>query len=711
MSLGTPDRIRPCDSFLQQPDSYDATRPYHNPQYLLHPDKETETSWSYDEIPARQAAVLEQNEKSKVTELLDSAAGPGTFRRIDVSDILVTELKDHQKKALSMMVEKEAGRIRDAEFASVWVESSGVGPSYARFRNTVTQQLVAQEPKLCLGGLLADDMGLGKTLTTLALITTSLGGKDQCSGGTLIVCPLCQAERSRHFKPGSLTYRIYHGSARDDNAAALGGFDIVLTSYETLRSELPHDEIERMKPRKSRRIGLLHSMNWHRVVLDEAHIVRNRLSKTFEAVKMLEARHRWCLSGTPIQNRLEDLGSLVEFLRVFPFHNHSVFKSTFITPIEGGDLRGWERLRSLIKGIALRRTKKALDTDLKLPPRQERIHEVYLNNEEKAVYDLVKKKMIQFINSSASTSFQLILRLRQICNHGEDLLPYSMQDWLRKVSVFGNASLPQLQSCEACDTSLDDGHESSYCGSSCIHQICQACLQRLHSLRDSTDTVACLLCDSEVFEKVKTSPNSTATPKPGLLCHRPSSKVRALLQNLQKDHEAAIVSGRPPIKSVVFSTWTGMLDLIGRALSAKGIAYERLDGSINLAQRHNVLTKFRSNPGCTVLLASLGSAAVGLDLTTASRVHLMEPGWNPLLEQQAIDRVHRLGQEKAVVATRYIVSGSDSIEQYVRKRQVQKMNLIASSLDDSMARLEEVKALLTVSLINTTQDPSSPQCI
>lgn len=359
--------------------------------------------------------------------------------------------------------------------------------------------------------------------------------------------------------------------------------------------------------------------------------MRNRASKTSHAVKILEARHRWCLTGTPIHNRLEDLGSLVEFLRVDPFDDLGVFDSIFIAPINGGRSDAWERLRLLIKAIALRRTKKALDADLSLPPRWERIHEVHLDDEENTLYDLVKRYFMRSIDSGGSVmnTFQLILRLRQICNHGKDLLPQNLQAWLHQVSVFGDATLPQLQRCEACDISLDGEDESSYCVFSCFHQVCQACLENRDLPNNSSDSI-CPLCNpSNTLERAgETGVDSTTTPEPRSMQYRPSSKVKALLKNLRVVHQATVISGKPPTKryvtsnnaltctvltahSVVFSTWTGMLDFIGKALSVNGFIYERLDGSKNLAQRRSALGNFRSSPDCTVLLASLGSAAVG----------------------------------------------------------------------------------------------------
>ncbi|KAI2624406.1 SNF2 family N-terminal domain-containing protein [Hypoxylon sp. NC1633] len=690
------DMLLERDCFLQPPNSYDVSRPYHNPQCLADPDHEAETFWVPDGSSSTQATVLDENKKSKVAELLDSAIGPATFRVVHVSDILITKLKKHQLEALSMMMEKESGSICDANFPTVWVEYSNGESSHLKFYNTVTQRPIARTPRLCLGGLLADDMGLGKTLTTLALIATSLDKTKyfRSTPVTLIVCPLTtvtgwQDQIERHFKKGSLTYRIYHGSARDNDMAVLKSNDIVLTTYETLRSELPIDGVAKRVKRKHPRGGLLHSIDWHRVVLDEAHIVRNRSSKTFQAVDTLRAGHRWCLTGTPIQNRLEDLGTLVEFLRVDPFDNPGAFKSTFVTPIDNGQQFGWNQLRLLIQSIALRRTKDALDADLHLPPRQEVIQRVDLSDEEKTLYNLVKRRFALAIDSGGSVmnTFQLILRLRQICNHGLDLLPQNLRAWLGDISVFDNGVVPQFQRCEVCDTAIDGEDAASYYVFSCFHQVCRICL-RDKDAHGGTDSV-CPACDVDTLERAEAIVDKAADSR-GFRStpYRPSSKVKALLKNLKENQHA---------KSVIFSAWTGMLDHIGQALSMNGFAYQRLDGSRSLTQRRHALQEFRANPSCMILLASLGSAAVGVDLTMANHVHLMEPGWNPSLEQQALDRVHRLGQEKEVVATRYVVSGPDSIEEYVRRRQEWKMNLIASSFDDSKAHRNKAEAILKVS--------------
>ncbi|KAI0840675.1 SNF2 family N-terminal domain-containing protein [Hypoxylon sp. FL0890] len=614
------DKLLEQDYFLQRPDSYDPSRPYYNPQCLSDPDKEDEPFPVRNESCSAQTTVLDEKKKSKFAELLDSAAGPTEFKPVHISDILITKLKKHQVKGLSMMVEKELGNIRDAEFPSVWAENPDTESPYFRFYNTVTRNYVAQPPRLCLGGLLADEMGLGKTLTTLALIATSLSEKDEnprVARVTLIVCPMTtvtcwQDQIERHFKRGSLSYKIYHGSTRNDGAAALSSVDVVLTTYETLRAGLPDEGAGMRNGKGTKRVGLLHSIDWHRVVLDEAHVVRNRSTKSFQAVNMLKSRHRWCLTGTPIQNRLDDLGALVEFLKIDPFNDPSTFRNTFLTPIDNGEQSGWERLRSLITSIALRRTKKALDVDLSLPSRRETVHWIDLDGEEKALYSLVKKHFALAIDSGGSVmnTFQFILRLRQICNHGSDLLPQSLRAWLKEAASLGYAVSPLLRGCEVCDKALDDNDESSHGVLSCFHQVCQACL--LGSVVPSSDAGSvCPICNTNILEISEGDIKPKEDHKVRSMYYRPSSKVKALLQNLQNDRQVAVASGQRSAKSVVFSTWTGMLDLIGEALSRNGFIYQRLDGSKSLAQRRHALNDFRASSNCTVLLASLGSAAVG----------------------------------------------------------------------------------------------------
>lgn len=157
----------------------------------------------------------------------------------------------------------------------------------------------------------------------------------------------------------------------------------------------------------------------------------------------------------------------------------------------------------------------------------------------------------------------------------------------------------------------------------------------------------------------------------------PSAKVQAL-RNL--DLSFANTSSGKSRKSVIFSCWTKMLDLIGAALTARGWNYRRIDGQSSLAQRREALETFATDDGgCNLMLASIGAAGEGTDLTAADTVHIVEPHWNPMAEAQAVDRVHRIGQERDAVVVRYVIE--DSIEGYVQWAQSDKLRMVGDALD------------------------------
>ncbi|KAL7763758.1 hypothetical protein ACKLNR_007116 [Fusarium oxysporum f. sp. zingiberi] len=131
-------------------------------------------------------------------------------------------------------------------------------------------------------------------------------------------------------------------------------------------------------------------------------------------------------------------------------------------------------------------------------------------------------------------------------------------------------------------------------------------------------------------------------------------------------------------RSVVFTFWRKMLNLLEIALRSEGFKFARIDGQKSLVERTSALRSFRNDDSCTVMIATIGSIGEGVDLTAANFVHLVEPHWNPMLEEQALDRVHRMGQTRDVVATRYITN--DSIEMLVKEIKERKLELINSSL-------------------------------
>ncbi|KAF2494437.1 hypothetical protein BU16DRAFT_562094 [Lophium mytilinum] len=672
--------------FLQAPDDYNRSVRYFNPQMLLRPVTDFQAYLDIEsETPSNQTLPMDTATESRISAVLDSASGPTKFSEVQVSNKLETELMVHQKKALAMMVEKERGNIISPEFPSVWLETRDLAGK-PKYQNTITNSSRRQDPSVCLGGILADDMGLGKSLTALALIAGSMQesispSKDQSTlnDSTLIVAPLStlpnwENEIAKHFKPKSITVTVYHGPKRAQHVASLQRSEIVLTTYDIVKM----DSFQTSRA-KSNELGPLHRVHW-------PHIIRNQKTKIFQGVATLQARHRWCLTGTPIQNNIEDLGALVQFLRVAPFDTPASFKNIFLTPIIKEQADGWMKLTSLIRAISLRRTKESERINLQLSKVNEALQLVKLDAREETIYNTIKRSFSLGIESSRlnDSVLQTILRLRQVCNHGSDLLPIAIQNWLD--CALKSADIPpgdilRIQPCECCDDIMEIENDFEHL-LLCLHSICSRCLM---NTRDEyqPDVKICPICSNHssqghIREKSMTN-TSTYTP---------SSKVKALLQNLAA---SGLDSNGNPVKSVVFSNWTRMLDLLEKAFERSRFTYQRIDGTKSLQQRREALTKFKEDSSCRVLLATLGSAAVGLDLTAASHVHLVEPGWNPMQERQALDRVNRWGQKNPVKAFRYVVETEDSVEKHIVVVQQRKLQLISSSFGDEKTISEELK--------------------
>jgi SNF2 family DNA or RNA helicase len=171
----------------------------------------------------------------------------------------------------------------------------------------------------------------------------------------------------------------------------------------------------------------------------------------------------------------------------------------------------------------------------------------------------------------------------------------------------------------------------------------------------------------------------------------PHTKVKALLEDLKKTaaESASLPADEPPIRSVIFSGWTSYIDLIEHALDENDFRFVRLDGSMSLKARSSVLNAFQSDPDITILLVSIKAGGQGLNFTAASKVYMMEPQFNPGVELQAIDRVHRLGQNRDVDIVHYIMN--DSVEVKILNLQKKKIALAEMSMEKKLSKAEEAK--------------------
>lgn len=502
----------------------------------------------------------------------------------------------------------------------------------------------------------------------------------------------------------------------------------------------------------------------------------------------LEAQRRICLSGTPIQNKLDDVWALFKFLRLTPFDKREVWNKSVMEHAKAGNSLGVVRLQTILKHCTLRRTKDSVNDDgnkiLDLPPRKEVIVTLELSKEERQVYDQhFQQGQRQFQETDQNGKvdvvniLQQILRLRQICDHSsllesstaEDLEEEIMADGLmdvetakeaieregvnlrRALAYVGSLRPPEDAACGCCQQTFnvadlvkeDQDTEDASPGvakgrgrkgkgkatnqfpilTRCCHLFCLSCFKAnvypewpknaLHAGR------TCSICNRGLRlgrDVIQVSPGATvlaegsSTTKSKTKRRRKitedfqySAKMLALLQDLMQNStcnpdsenydplraEVAEMGpdGTPLItKSVVFSQWTSMLDLLEGMLERHGIGCARLDGTMRREDRTDAMERLKSDRKTEVLLVSLRAGGVGLNLVTASRCYLVDPYWNPAVEAQAIDRVHRMGQTRNVVATRYIVK--DSIEETMLKIQERKRELANMSLSQSLSKKE-----------------------
>ncbi|ETS80390.1 hypothetical protein PFICI_07919 [Pestalotiopsis fici W106-1] len=632
--------------------------------------------------------------ESRWLRMFDNAAADesaATVVRAHISPRLCSPLMSHQTTALTMMQEKERGYVEEPIFSPLWKQMLQSLSLTIRYRHTVTRSL-ENRPAPPMGGILADDMGLGKTLSMLALICSSLdyeetlvhGNQNSRYQGTLIVAPMStlygwETQISEHIHEGQMRRVIYHGPGRESLANRFEDYDVVITTYETLRAECG-------SPEKS---SPLLSWKWLRVVLDEAHHIRNRAKQAFRSVCALNCRYRWCLTGTPIHNSLDDYGALLSFIRVSPFEQKAKFMSWIVKPLETNDEISIDRLQRLIRTTCLRRTKqKCLShNDLSLPERSEIVHKVRLHEADQALYndfkELAKERAAGLGKQSRETTsrknkeeniLSLINWLRLICDHGAQLLPDEVVKMKSKNSASSFSILEAHRfhggKCSSCEGELDIISGSDSDG---LDSLCSNCLNSE---------------GSNGYDTFSNTADKDGSSSPSKARYQPSAKVVALLETL-KQQTVTGTNGKPQ-KSVVFSYWTKMLDLVGLALEKEQLAFQRIDGKTSLRGRQNAMQEFKDNPNCRVMLASLGSAAEGVNFTAASMVHLLEPHWNPTVEAQAVDRVYRIGQTQKVTVIRYIVP--NSVETYVQSVQQQKLRIIDKSINmDDATEAREVE--------------------
>ncbi|MFX1689714.1 DEAD/DEAH box helicase [Paraburkholderia sp. A2RI-6] len=428
-----------------------------------------------------------------------------------------------------------------------------------------------------LSGVLADDMGLGKTIQTLAhiLAEKQAGRLDRPA---LIVVPTTLrhnwCEEARRFTP-QLRVLDLHGPQRHERFDEIGRHDLILTTYALLWRDQ----------------AMLVRHAWHLLILDEAQYVKNAATRAATTIRALQARHRLCLTGTPLENHLGELWAQFDFLLPGFLGTRQDFTRRWRTPIEkGGDHVRRDLLARRIRPFMLRRRKDEVATEL--PPKTTILRTVELDGAQRDLYETVRAAMQEKVRAAVTAKglarshiivLEALLKLRQVC----------------------------------CDPRL-----------------------------------------------VKLS-------QAGQI--RESAKLELLLGMLPE----LIEEGR---RILLFSQFTGMLDLITAALNDAGIPYVMLTG--DTTDRVTPVTRFQQGE-VPLFLISLRAGGVGLNLTAADTVIHYDPWWNPAVENQATDRAHRLGQDKPVFVYKLITAGS--VEEKIVAMQERKAALGDAILSEDAA--------------------------
>lgn len=636
---------------------------------------------------------------------------------------LATQLLPYQRQALAWLLEKENPHLPLAgsdDAVQLW-KCSRNGQIYTNVATSFS--LKNQKPTLASGGILSDDMGLGKTLEMIALCVTDSNVSSK-SKTTLIIAPVgvmsnWSRQIAHHVKPEyALRVLVYHGNNKKPmKAEDFGEYDVVITSYGTLATEyFPRGKKD--PPSVPRPQGLF-SMDWRRVILDEGHIIRNPQTKSALAASNLMAQSRFVLTGTPIINSLKDLFSLVRFIGLTGgLERLEIFNSVLIRPLNQGDANASLLLQALMATICLRRKKEMKFVDLKLPELSEFVHRIDFLDHEKEKYEALQveaKGLLHTVQRQQNNSkgkgqdnyrhlLEILLRLRQVCNHwklcGErvnsvlsilesqkvvDLTPENkkaLQDMLQ-VSI---------ESQEDCPICLEGLHNPVI--TACAHVFGSDCIERVIETQHR-----CPMCRAEPLELdslVRPAVDLGETSdQPEIDIDTSSSKVEALLSILKAS------SKKPGTKTVIFSQWTSFLNIIQAQLDANGYKYARIDGTMRANQRDASLTALETDPECTIMLASLAVCSVGLNLVAANQVILADSWWAPAIEDQAVDRVHRLGQKKETTVWRLVMN--DSIEDQVLNIQAEKRKLMMTAFQEktgkrmkegSTARMGDIERLL-----------------
>ncbi|KLJ06781.1 adenosinetriphosphatase [Blastomyces silverae] len=594
-------------------------------------------------------------------------------------------------------------------------QPSGISRNLKSFQLEGLNWMMQQEKSQWKGGLLGDEMGMGKTIQAVSLLMSDYPvGKP-----SLVIVPpvaLMQWQSEiEQYTDGKLKVLIHHGSnskVKNLSAKELMAYDVIMISYAGLES-MHRKEVKGWKRNDGlvKEDSVIHSIHYHRLILDEAHSIKQRTTSVARACFALKSTYKWCLSGTPVQNRIGEFFSLLRFLEVKPFacyfckmcpcrelhwsqdaekkcthcrhsgFSHvSIFNQEILNPITESRYpadrkAGLEKLRFITDRIMLRRVKQDHTASMELPPKRVILHNEFFGEIERDFSSSIMTNTVRQFDTYVSRGvmlnnyaniFGLIMQMRQVANH-PDLI-------LKKHAEGGQNVLV----CGICDEPAEEPIRSR-----CRHEFCRQCAKDyIRSFEDGRepDCPRCHIPLSIDFEQPDIEQEEDQVKKNSIINRikmenwTSSTKIEMLVYDLFK-----LRSKKQTHKSIVFSQFTSMLQLVEWRLRRVGFNTVMLDGSMTPAQRQKSIEHFMNNVDVEVFLVSLKAGGVALNLTEASRVFIVDPWWNPAAEWQSADRCHRIGQRRPCVITRLCIE--DSVESRMVLLQEKKANMIRGTIN------------------------------
>ncbi|EMS66005.1 Putative SWI/SNF-related matrix-associated actin-dependent regulator of chromatin subfamily A member 3-like 2 [Triticum urartu] len=674
-----------------------------------------------------------------------------------------------------------------------------------------------------------------KTKTGTSSASSTMRSMTRPAAGTLVVCPASVLKQwanelnDKVSQSARLSVLVYHGGARTKDPSELAKYDVVVTTYTIVANEVPKQNADddqdqkngeessvgnkRKPPSKSKKrkkklkdsdidldSGPVARVRWFRVVLDEAQTIKNFRTQVAKGCCGLRAKRRWCLSGTPIQNSIDELYSYFRFLKYDPYSTYSSFCTMIKHPIARNAVHGYKKLQTVLRIVLLRRTKETKingEPIINLPPKTIKLQKVDFTKEERAFYLTLEERSRQqfkeistwvvdrrthakrygsaisiarhpmkheltkhigvdasFVRAGVHDQVQwfkpditrdpncslmreyaaagtvkqnyanillLLLRLRQACDHpllvkghqsvfkGDGSIEMAKQlSKERVIDLLARLEVSAL--CAVCRDTPEDAVVAM-----CGHIFCYQCIYE----RITTDENMCpvpncrnTLSTESVFSsgtlkicisgKTSTHAIASSSADDGLSSISQSSYISSKIQatvdilnsiiNMHALTDSDTIESNPnrvsPVKAIVFSQWTGMLDLLEFSLNSNLIQYRRLDGTMSLNSRDKAVKDFNTDPEVIpltqlvsfatsgqsadimlldvfffqvrVMIMSLKAGNLGLNMVAACHVILLDLWWNPYAEDQAIDRAHRIGQTRPVTVSRLTIT--DTVE-------------------------------------------------